>query len=397
MDKTGTARSALAQAFAVKDRRVALVLYGVVVFFYWMALYLYVPTLPTYVKSRSDNLAMVGVVVSMYGLWQAVIRLPLGIVADWLGRRRPFILAGVLLAGLGAWWMGSANDVNGLIVGRAITGLAAGTWVPLVVVFSSLFPPEDAVRASAMLTLIGSAGQVIATAVNGSLNNLGGYPLAFYLAAGVAGLAFLAALPAGEERVERKPPSAASIGRLITRREVLLPSLLSTVGQYANWAATFGFLPILAKQLGASDVTLSLMISMNIVVNTLGNLLATTAVRRIGARNLTYFSFSLLALGIAAAAVIHSVAALFVLQGCIGLSMGVGYPVLMGMSIRQVAGAQRTTAMGLHQSVYAIGMFTGPWLSGILATAIGLRPMFAVTAAACFVVGMAGTHWLRES
>ncbi|MBC7257332.1 MAG: hypothetical protein H5T66_14635, partial [Chloroflexi bacterium] len=48
------------------------------VFLYWVSLYLYAPTLPTYVASKTDNLAMVSVVLSMYGLWQAVTRVPLG-------------------------------------------------------------------------------------------------------------------------------------------------------------------------------------------------------------------------------------------------------------------------------------------------------------------------------
>jgi MFS family permease len=68
----------------------------------------------------------------------------------------------------------------------------------------------------------------------------------------------------------------------------------------------------------------------------------------------------------------------------------------MGMSIQRVADAERATAMGLHQAVYAIGMFGGPWLSGILADAIGIQPMFGVTAAACLVLGVLGTHWLVE-
>ena len=79
---------------------------------------------------------------------------------------------------------------------------------------------------------------------------------------------------------------------------------------------------------------------------------------------------------------------LFVAQFCIGLSMGISYPVLMGMSIRYVADAERTTAMGLHQAVYAVGMFGGPWVSGWLAEAMGIRPMFGVTAFLCLVVGL---------
>jgi MFS family permease len=53
--------------------------------------------------------------------------------------------------------------------------------------------------------------------------------------------------------------------------------------------------------------------------------------------------------------------------------------------------------MGLHQSVYSIGMFAGPWLSGILADAIGLRPMFAVTAFTCLVVSFFLTAQLVTS
>lgn len=84
------------------------------------------PTLPVYVQSKTSNLALVGVVLSMYGLWQAIIRLPLGIVADWLGWRKPFVIIGFILAGVGASIMGVASDANGLIMGRAISGLAAG-------------------------------------------------------------------------------------------------------------------------------------------------------------------------------------------------------------------------------------------------------------------------------
>lgn len=376
------------------NRRVTLALYISAVFLYWTALFLYLPTLPVYAKSKTDSLAVVGVILSMYGLWQAVVRLPLGIAADWLGWRKPFIIGGFVLAGLGAWCMGVAEDANGLIVGRAITGLAASTWVPLVVAFSGLFPPEQTVRASAMLTLVGSGGRVLATAVNGTLNDLGGYPLAFFLAAGAAALATIVFLPAHEQRRSPKAPTAASIGRVIARRSVLLPSLLSAVLMYANWTATFGFMPILARQIGATDVMISILTSLYFGVVTLGNLLATAVVNRFGPRLLLYASFALLFMGIGCAAVAPALLLIFVAQFCIGVSMGIGYPVLMGMSIQEIGDRERTTAMGLHQSVYAIGMFGGPVLSGVLADAMGIRPMFGLTAFLCLAVGLLGPRWL---
>jgi len=99
--------------------------FSIAAFLYWISLYLYVPTLPTYVQSKTDNLALFGSVLTMYGLWQAVIRLPLGIAADWLGRRKPVIIAGLTLVGLGAWFMGMAHTPAALLMGRSITGLTA--------------------------------------------------------------------------------------------------------------------------------------------------------------------------------------------------------------------------------------------------------------------------------
>jgi MFS family permease len=375
-------------AIGVSTRRLTIAAYVLVAFLYWVSLYLYVPTLPTYIQSKVNNLALVGVILSMYGLWQAFIRLPLGIAADWLGWRKPFIGGCLALAGLGAWLLGRADGANELLVGRAITGLAAGTWVPLVVAFSSLFPANQAVRATAILTLVSSMGRVLATSVTGSLNEWGGYSLAFFLAAGVAGLAVLLVLPIYERRRPVQRPSLEGTGRLITRREVLLPALLAAVSQYADWSITFSFMPILAQQLGGTGMTQSMMVSMHLGVITLGNLAATALANRLGSRRLVYLSFGLLGLGISVAALAPSLLLLFVGQFCLGLAQGINNPVLMGLSIEFVSDAERTTAMGLHQSVYAGGLFAGPWLSGILAAAIGLRPMFGVTACVCLILGL---------
>ena len=79
---------------------------------YFVALYAYVPGLPAYVAERTSSLAAVGVVLSMYGLWMAVLRMPLGIVTDATGRTKPYLVGGVLLAGAGAGLGGAAVDAE---------------------------------------------------------------------------------------------------------------------------------------------------------------------------------------------------------------------------------------------------------------------------------------------
>ena len=381
-------------ACGIRSRRLTIGLYSASVFLFWMAQYIYLPTLPTFVQSKSADLAVVGVVLSMFGLWQALIRLPLGIAADWLGWHKPFILIGLGLAGLGAWIMGTADTVNGLMIGRAVTGLSAGAWVPLVVGFSALFPPKEAVKASALLTLFNSVGRVLATSVTGALNNLGGYSLAFYVATGIGALSIIIMAAVGEIRRPPTRPSVGGIGRLIVRRDVLVPSLLSAVGQYAHWAISLGFMLVLVKQLGGTGVTQSLFATLSIALMASGNLWASSMASQIRGPRLVLASFAMMFVGIVIAAMSSSLVVLAIAQAIMGLAQGIGYPVLMGMSIEHVNNAERSTAMGLHQSVYAIGMFAGPAFSGAIAAAIGIQPMFAVTAAACLALGLAGAYWL---
>lgn len=366
-------------------------------FLYWISLYLYVPTLPTYVVTKTESLALVGTVLSMYGLWQAVIRLPLGITVDWLGRRKPFIIIGLALASFGAWLMGVADNPTGLLVGRSVTGIAAAAWVPLLVAFSSLYPAEETVRAVAILTFANSTGRVLATGSTGMLNDWGGVALPFFLASGAAGLGILFVLPAREESRLRQSPSLKSVTKLISRREVLLPSLLSAVTQYANWTSTFGFTPILAQQLGATDVTQSMIVTTQMVVVIIGNMSATFLVRKVGERRLVLFSFWILAFGVGLTAVAKGLSMLFIAQVFIGMAHGINYPVLTGMNIRYVKDSERNTSLGLHQSVYAIGMFAGPWLSGILAQTIGLRWMLIVTAVSALSLGLLGGSRIEKN
>jgi MFS family permease len=376
-------------------RKKRLLIYLAAVFLYWMSLYLYASTLPVYVESKTGDLALVGTVLAMYGLWQMLVRLPVGIAADWLGKRKPFIIAGFLMSVISGLMMGYAPSFPLLAGGRAVSGLAAATWVPLVVTFSSLFPPEDAVRATAMLTVAGSASRMLSTALTGTLNDLGGYSLAFILAAAAAGLAILVILPDREKTHPPKRPSAGLVLQTISRSDVLIPSLLAAVAQYATWSSTFGFIPILAEQLGASNVLQSMLMSTNIAVVLAGNLATTALVRRIGSRTMLFASFFLLSGGLLLASLAHNLGMLFAAQVCTGMAAGVGGPILMGKSIEKVEDEQRTTAMGLHQSVYAIGMFTGPSLSGVLANHFGIQSMFAGTAVFCLVLGLVGLRLLK--
>jgi predicted MFS family arabinose efflux permease len=374
------------------------VVFILAVFLLWFAQYVFLPTLPQFLQDRTPNLGEVGLILAMYGLWQTAVRLPLGLLIDLLGGRRWFVIGGYLLSAAGTLLLGFGGSTGALLVGRSLTGLAMGTWVPLVVVFSGFYPPAEAVRASSLLTLITALGRITATSLAGPLGQGGGYMLPFLVscAAAFSG-ALLLLLPSTIPRVDRSPvsPKAGALFGLLKRRDVLLPSLLGAVNQYAVFGISLGFLPLLARQLGAAEMTAGLLATTYLAVFTAGTLLAASRSLRLPRSELLLFvTYLAFALGVGTCAAARSLPLLFVAQGFMGLAQGIGYPTLMGLSIRQVAPEGRTTAMGVHQSVYALGIFVGPWASGVLADAVGLRPMFAATAAACLALGCAGTTLL---
>ena len=249
-----------------------------------------------------------------------------------------------------------------------------------------------------MITFANSLGRLLATSLNGKLNELGGYPLAFNFAIITALVAILIVLPVPEARRKSQSPALGDLGRLFLNRSVMLPSILYMVAQYATWASIFGFLPNLAKQMQADGNTLALLVPLNIGVMTLSNLVAGAVIRRIGSRQLVVLTFLFLAGGVAAAALASNLTLVFVAAACIGVANGIGYPIMMGMSIEKIPNKSRATAMGIFQATYAIGMFGGPWLSGILAKSLGgLQPMFGVTAIFTLVLGLFGTRWLTSA
>ncbi|MBN2551259.1 MAG: MFS transporter [Spirochaetales bacterium] len=373
-----------------------LLLFATAVFLLWFAQYVFFPTLPEYLHGKLNSLALVGAVLSMYGLWQAAVRLPLGILIDAVGRQKLFLIGGFILCAAGAAILGAGNSAFGLYLGRSLTGLSMGIWVPLVVVFSGFFPPEQSVRASAIVTLITAVARMAATALNGYLNRWGGYGLAFFAGVAAASLGAIFILPIPVDGRPAGAPKLRPLLRLFLRRSVLLPSALAAINQYVIFGISLGFMPVMATELGAGDVALGYLATVNLFFFLLGNLTATSPSSRLKPETMLLASYLLFAAAIAAAALIRSIPVLFLTQGAIGIGQGVGYPVLMGMTIREVPARQRTGAMGLHQSVYAAGIFLGPWASGLLAQSIGMRPMFGLTAAVVLILGISGTVLLSR-
>jgi MFS transporter, DHA1 family, multidrug resistance protein len=353
---------------------------GVVVFLYWAAQYVFVPVLPLMVQSKTTSLQLTGLALSIYGLGHLVIRIPTGILAGRLGRNKPLVLMGLLLLALGAVVMAFSSNIGQLILGRGITGIAAGTWVPLVLFFNKTFSAYDQVRATGLVTFISALARLSASGLSSVLPINSGMLMPFWISAGFAILAVLLLFTQRENQAVSTSLTFSSYSKLVLRKGVLFPSLLGMLAQHVNWGLTFGFLPILAQMLGANAKQVSSLVLIFFIFFVLGSLFTVVLGKTLGNRKMILVGFIVLAGGTFLAYIAHSMTLLMMVQGLIGFAVGICEPLLMAVSIQGLPTADQPAALGFHQTIYAVGMFSGPFLSGILASKFGFQNMFLITA-----------------
>ncbi len=106
------------------ERRSVLALASVYLF-RMLGLFLIMPIISIAADDLSGaNAALIGAAIGVYGLTQALLQIPMGMMSDKIGRK-PIILIGLTIFALGSLICANADSMTSLIVGRAIQGAGA--------------------------------------------------------------------------------------------------------------------------------------------------------------------------------------------------------------------------------------------------------------------------------
>jgi MFS family permease len=352
---------------------------------FWGAVYIYMPILAPYAEMVSGSLQSVGLVMGAYGLSQLILRIPLGVWSDRWRRRKPFILLGFIFDGLAALGLLLSTGTVMLFFSVLTAGIAASMWVPFTVLFSSYFPVGQVVYSMSLILFCTRISQIITNYTGAAMAEVWGWGAAFYGGLVLSLVGVLMAASLAEHRPGKS--SAVSFQQLslaCRNRTLLLPSMICTLFQFANFSINYGFAPIFAQAIGASKAALGILFLCHMVPNSLTTLLSGTYIRsRFSERSILFAGFFLIAGSIFFIPFINRLGTLYMIQAINGIGSGMVFPLLMGLSIQSIPREQQATAMGVFQSLYAVGMSLGPILSGFIAQQWGLSSVFVLNGLLC--------------
>lgn len=166
------------------ERRTVTALAGLYCF-RMLGLFMVLPLLALYGEDYSGNTAfLLGLALGAYGLAQALLQIPLGMLSDRVGRV-PVIVAGLLVFALGSLWAAQAESIYGVIGGRFMQGAGAIASTVMALV-ADLTRDEQRTKAMALVGMSIGLSFALALVLGPLLASQGGLATVFNVTAGLA-------------------------------------------------------------------------------------------------------------------------------------------------------------------------------------------------------------------
>ena len=335
--------------------------------------------LPLYVGKLSSpwfpfpESVRVGILLALYGLVSATLQPVMGGLSDRLGRRKPLILIGLVIMGLGTLGFMLAVRFTDLLVLRALQGIGVALTIPASMALMAA-GTRRASRGGSMgiYTTLRMGGFVLGPLIGGFLQVHVGFDAAFMAGGGFIFVALLLVqlwvreVPSedadGEDRGERSP---------IFDPGLLSPGIIGTALATLLMAGAFSMMTTLEEQfntrLGETAVGFSIAFSALMASRLLFQVPLGRLSDRIGRKPLIIAGLLLMAPSTAVLGLVTSTFQLTLarlVQGVAAAAIAAPAFALAGdLATRGGEGRQ----MSLITSGFGLGIATGPLVAGILA------------------------------
>lgn len=317
---------------------------------------------------------LVGLLISIYGVVTTLFQPVMGALSDWVGRRKPFIQAGLLLMALGTFAFILARRYTDLLVIRSLQGIGVALTVSASVsLMAAITRKETRGGSMGIFSTLRMAGFALGPLIAGFLHVHFGFHAVFYTGSGLILLSFLCV----QVWVRDAPVEREATGRpafQIVDWELWTPGLLALGFATFVMASGFSMMTTLENEFNArlNQTALGFSIAFSALVASrllfqmpLGRLSDHVGRKPIILAGLALMAPATALLGEAASTL--QLTGLRLLQGL--ASAGIAAPAFaLAADLSRVGGEGRQ--MSVITMGFGSGLALGPFIAGVLAVVL---------------------------
>ncbi len=346
-----------------------------------LGLFLILPVFALYAEHLPDTTpVLVGLAIGAYGLTQALLQIPFGMLSDRIGRK-PVILGGLLIFALGSVVAATADGIGQIILGRVLQGSGA---IAAAILALAADLTREQVRTRAMSFIGISIGMAFALSLllGPLLDAWVGVPGIFWITAGLAltGALIVAVVVPTPARVRRHRDAEAVAGQFgfVLRQPDLLRLDASVLILHMGMTALFLAFPFSLVDAGVPPHW-HWLVYLPVMVLAMGAMVPFVIIAEKRRRMRTVFLGAIAALGLAQALFWGLGHHLWGLVAGL-LAFFTAFNVLeatLPSWISKIAPVQaKGTAMGVYSSSQFVGAFFGGLLGGWMHHHLGVGGVY---------------------
>ena len=347
----------------------------VIIALFWFAQYIYVPNTAPYLLAQKVTADFVGIIVGVYGGVQMSLRFPMGILADWLGKHKLIIIVGCAFSGGASVVRILESTGNGFLIANIMSGVASSLWVSFMLLSTKYITPDRMQTQIGYLFAANNFGIMLAFITSAVCFEGFGMDFLCLCSALSGALAMLLAMSLKEDDPAyahlHEPPESkhrpliADLVKVAKRKRIWFFAFLASIQQGVTMTTIMSFSNEAALRIGGSSYEMGLMTIVFILFNVISSYYSgKPPFTRISQGFLVSSALFLLAAYCFLSVMVTHIYLLIIIQVFLGWSFGFVFTIATSEAIVGVEHYRRSSAIGLFQALFAIGMTTIPIIAG---------------------------------
>lgn len=347
----------------------------VIIALFWFAQYIYVPNTAPYLLAQKVTADFVGIIVGVYGGVQMSLRFPMGILADWLGKHKLIIIVGCAFSGGASVVRILESTGNGFLIANIMSGVASSLWVSFMLLSTKYITPDRMQTQIGYLFAANNFGIMLAFITSAVCFEGFGMDFLCLCSALSGALAMLLAMSLKEDDPAyahlHEPPESkhrpliADLVKVAKRKRIWFFAFLASIQQGVTMTTIMSFSNEAALRIGGSSYEMGLMTIVFILFNVISSYYSgKPPFTRISQGFLVSSALFMLAAYCFLSVMVTHIYLLIIIQVFLGWSFGFVFSIATSEAIVGVEHYRRSSAIGLFQALFAIGMTTVPIIAG---------------------------------